>query len=151
VPLERSDLVALIVLVAAGWRCVVLWRENRRRAAHVVWMAALVAVGVPFFDLHAHTHWAKVQWIPFVTPPVKLSDIVANVLLYIPLGFLSPASGSAAARSLTVIGVAAALSTAIEFSQVFSHTRFPSTADILCNVAGALAGMLLAQRRLRRD
>jgi glycopeptide antibiotics resistance protein len=150
VPLKLSDLVALIILVLAGWPCFVLWRGNRRRAARLVWMAALIAVGVPFFDLHAHTHWAKVQWIPFVTPPVKLSDIVANILLYMPLGFLSSAGGDPATRSLTVIGVAAALSTAIEFSQLFSHSRFPSTGDVLCNVAGALVGMLLARRRLRR-
>jgi hypothetical protein len=28
-----------------------------------------------------------VQWIPFVTPPIKLVDILVNVALYLPLGY----------------------------------------------------------------
>jgi len=51
------------------------------------WSALILAATVPWTDLVGHTHWRKVQWIPFKSPPVKAIDIVINVLLYVPFGF----------------------------------------------------------------
>src|SRR4029077_6114665 len=51
-----------------------------------VWTAVILAATVPWTDLVGHTHWRKVQWIPFKSPPVKAIDIVVNVLLYAPSG-----------------------------------------------------------------
>ena len=76
------------------------------------------------------------------------SDVAANVLLYLPLGacltwllsarFAGP--GAVAAATL----LAAALSFAIEFAQLYETRRVASLADFACNTAGAFAGACLA-------
>jgi glycopeptide antibiotics resistance protein len=141
--LEPSDYrAALVILVALplAWR---LARARRHGAAQTVWAAALVAVTVPFGDLHAHTHWAKVAWVPFFSRPVKIADNVANVLLYVPLGWLARA-GASRSRTLRRAAMSgAALSLLVELSQVFSHGRIPSTTDVACNALGALLGAYL--------
>jgi glycopeptide antibiotics resistance protein len=111
--------------------------------ARAVWVAAIIVVCVPFLDFHGHTHWAKVAWIPFVSPPIKTPDLLANVALYLPFGFLW-AQDAAAPRALRgIILAAAVLSISVEFSQLFSHSRFPSSTDVVCNVIGAVAGLNL--------
>ncbi len=84
------------------------------------------------------------------------SDVAANVLLYLPLGtciawLLAERRGQAG----TVLGatlIAAALSFAIEFAQLYETRRVASLADFGCNAAGAFlgAGLALAIARTRR-
>lgn len=88
----------------------------------------------------------KVQWIPFSSPPVKPIDIIANVLLYLPFGSLVVARSANRRRRWIAVGLAAALSLATEWTQVYSHSRFPSVQDALCNVLGAWAGAWWAER-----
>jgi glycopeptide antibiotics resistance protein len=109
----------------------------------LLWTGAILVAVVPW-DLQNHTHWAKVCWIPFVTPPVKTSDIVANLLLYLPWGFCFARRRAAPVRIGWVVAYAAALSIATEATQLFSHTRFPSATDVTCNVAGAWLGAVIA-------
>ncbi len=76
------------------------------------------------------------------------SDIAANVLLYLPLGtclawLLAPRFGGAIAV-VTAALIAAALSYAIEFAQLYETRRVSSLADFTCNTAGAFAGACLA-------
>ena len=49
--------------------------------------------------------------------------------------------------------IALVLSGILERIQLPSHTRVPSTIDVLCNVAGAFIGICVAQRgrQARRD
>jgi glycopeptide antibiotics resistance protein len=117
--------------------------ETRRSIVLLLWTGAIVLCVIPW-DLQNHTHWAKVCWIPFVTPPVKASDIVANVLLYVPWGFSFVRRRAAPARLGWVIACAGALSIATEATQLFSHTRFPSATDVTCNVVGAWLGAAIA-------
>jgi len=139
---DLTDGAALVIVSAALCVCVVLWRNDRRRAALILWTGALIAVTVPFFDLHLHTHWAKVGWIPFRTPPIKASDLAANVALYVPFGFLfSRPSGHGPFTG--AISCAAVLSVAVVFTQLCSHSRIPSTTDVVCNVIGAAVGVAL--------
>ena len=142
---DPSDLATLLILSTASAACAILWVRCHGRAARSVWTVALVAVSVPFFDLHAHTHWAKVGWIPFVTPPIKASDIAANIVIYLPFGFLSRRRTNHVRRLLNVVAGAATLSFAMETTQLFSHSRFPSTTDIICDVVGAAAGVALSR------
>jgi glycopeptide antibiotics resistance protein len=111
----------------------------------LLWTALIVLVVVPWETFQNHSHWARVQWLPFVTPPIKLSDIVANLLLYMPFGYLSM---RVRRRPRVWQGVALAfvLSATTELTQVYSHGRFPSTTDIVNNVAGAWVGAALAMR-----
>jgi VanZ family protein len=48
-------------------------------------------------------------------------------------------------------GVALALSLAGEAVQIYTHSRFPSATDVVCNVIGAVAGAFLVGRTLRRS
>ena len=76
------------------------------------------------------------------------SDIAANVLLYLPLGtclawLLAPRFGSVFAVVATTL-IAATLSYAIEFAQLYETRRVASIADFACNTVGAFAGACLA-------
>ena len=138
--LEAADAAALAIFFVAAVSCALLWRAGRRGAAFAVWTAAIIATCVPFFDLHAHAHWYKVSWIPFISPPVKPSDIAANILIYVPFGFLSRPR-RLRVRVRRVAAGAAVLSFACELSQVFSHGRIPSSTDIASDVIGAAIGV----------
>jgi glycopeptide antibiotics resistance protein len=125
-------------------------RLQKRRAAYfalAAWVAVILAAVVPWTDYVGHSHWGKVQWIPFSSPPVKPIDIIANVLLYLPFGYLGVAGSGSRRRGWIVVGIAAVLSLLTEWTQVYSHYRFPSMQDALCNIAGAWLGAWYCRRR----
>ena len=72
------------------------------------------------------------------------ADFIANILLFVPLGFLyrltRPADRDRLA--LRALGIGAAFSALIESAQLFLPTRFSAPADILANGAGAWLGAL---------
>lgn len=91
-----------------------------------------------------HSHWARVVWIPFLSPPYRAFDIVANTLLYVPLGSsLTVGLGRGGRRGWAVVGLAGLLSVGTEWTQLYSHGRWPSLTDVSCNVLGAWVGWLL--------
>jgi len=143
-PLEPGDREALVVLSTAAVACLSLVDRRQHRGALAVWSAALLLVTLPLADFQPRANWQHVAWIPFESPPFKWSDVIANVILYVPFGY-------AATRTWASSGVwraaaaAALLSTFAELSQLFSVTRIPSTTDIVCNVTGAALGVLIAQ------
>ena len=107
--------------------------------------SALVLIAdYPWGDFRGHSHWTRVVWVPFVTRPIRVSDIVLNVLLCAPLGgfagrlFRHPL--------LSAFGLSLLLSLAGEWMQVYSHTRFPSMTDVTCNVAGAVLAAAFSRR-----
>jgi glycopeptide antibiotics resistance protein len=110
----------------------------------------ILVLVLPWLNFTSHTHWERVQWIPFVSPPIKLRDIVANILLYAPWGyFCTRWMRNGSRRVATVVMLAAVLSLATEASQLYSHGRFPSTTDLTCNIVGAFAGAMFARSRRR--
>lgn len=113
----------------------------------MLWTLVICACVIPWTDLQNHSHWARVQWIPFVTPPVKAVDIAVNVLLYMPFGYLF-ARWMGRCGVVRVAACAGALSLFTEWTQLYSHSRFPSLTDTTCNVIGALIGFWLAQQFL---
>ena len=115
-----------------------------------LWIALIVTVVVPWGRFVDHTHWARVQWVPFVTPPVKPFDVVANMFFYMPYGYWFLRQRRCDRRTLMMAVVSAfLLSIGTEATQLFSHGRFPSFTDVTSNVAGAYAGAYLAIRRAR--
>ena len=106
----------------------------------------ILAVTVPWTDFVGHTHWQKVQWIPFFSPPVKLIDIVVNIALYFPFGYTLARASRPRGRVWHSVVLAAVISIGVEWSQLYSHLRFPSVQDVLCNVSGAWLGARLARR-----
>jgi VanZ family protein len=95
---------------------------------------------------------APFRFTPVAAPQlswrVDPGDVVGNVLLFLPLGFLFRAAArSAAARHpLTALAAGAAASVALEVAQLFLPGRFPSPVDVLTNGAGAGLGALAHER-----
>lgn len=105
-----------------------------------VWSALIVAATVPWTDLLGHSHWQKVQWIPFHSQPVKFFDVVVNMALYFPFGYQLLRAFPSRARVWHAVALATALSLTIEWSQLYSHSRFPSVQDVVCNIGGSWIG-----------
>lgn len=79
------------------------------------------------------------------------SDLVMNVLMFVPFGFvhqLTRPRGAPADWS-RVLRLGAALSGAIELAQLFAPDRFSSLLDVATNTAGALLGAALFARLAR--
>lgn len=80
-------------------------------------------------------------------------DVVANVLLFVPLGFLGamgwPRLAEQGGRRALLLGAAASL--CIEGAQLFAPDRYSSPWDVLTNALGAWVGvqaLVLVRRRL---
>ena len=92
-------------------------------------------------------------WATFLhTPYLRLgmgsrADWVANILLYIPLGFLATASLAtrmrAAPASVAAFGLCVLLAIAVEFAQLFFPPRTVSLNDLLAELLGAGLGIAL--------
>jgi glycopeptide antibiotics resistance protein len=123
------------------------WRSSRAaRIGFLAWLGVVVLVVVPWFSMQTHSHWAAVRWIPFVSPPFKILDIVANALFYMPFGFLLVRGFTSRGRRDAVIA-GFCLSALTELTQVYSHGRFPSATDLACNTLGAYLGAIWADSR----
>ncbi|MBC8089019.1 MAG: VanZ family protein [Phycisphaerae bacterium] len=111
--------------------------------AYVV-ATTLVITMAPFRFSTRPLHGLSTEWTPF--------DLVMNVAMFVPLGFLfrvtRPRGASSAWWLAIVLG--ALLSTTIESAQLFEATRYSSLLDILTNTAGAAIGSVLFTRLSHR-
>jgi glycopeptide antibiotics resistance protein len=108
-----------------------------------VWLGVTVMVVRPWYGFVGHSHWARVEWIPFSHRPVPLIDSIANAALFFPLGALQvtayPAS-TPARRVWIAIATAFVLATLFELCEVYSHFRLASATDVSTNAFGAFCG-----------
>ncbi len=76
----------------------------------------------------------------------RLDDAIANVLGYIPLGFVLTAALPVGRwrSALAAVLLSGLLSLLLETTQTYLPARVASTADLACNLTGALIGALLA-------
>ena len=122
-----------------------------QRRIFLLLAAGLVVWAItPWTDFVGHPHWDDVQWIPFVTPPIRAIDVLGNVVLFVPLG-VAIASIWPDHQLLRAGTWALLMSVAGEWAQLYSHNRFPSTTDILCNFVGALIGVRLLRAATARS
>jgi len=119
----------------------------------VVWgLFILYGTTIPF-DLApsvevARSGWAAAHKIPWQDPQgglPSIPDAVANVLLFLPWGFLMglvrAARGRGALDGLVVGAISAlTLSLTVEFLQLFSSLRTTSATDLVTNTTGGLLG-----------
>jgi glycopeptide antibiotics resistance protein len=79
-------------------------------------------------------------------------DIFANVMLFIPLGFLYPLTRPSRdeVSPLRVVLVAALISGSIEIIQLFEIDRYTSVIDLITNATGAGLGAVIARLAARR-
>jgi len=116
------------------------------RVLLVVWMGVIAFLVVPWWRFRLDPSLEQIQWIPFVSPPIGLRDIVLNAMVYLPLGYWHVKQ--AVRPSLWHAGIfGLAWSLGTELTQVFDPGRFPSATDVTCNTLGALLGALWARRR----
>jgi glycopeptide antibiotics resistance protein len=160
------DSFVVVALIAGAFAGVALLPTRLRLP---VWIALILLVVLPWRNYQDHTHWSRVSWIPFRSPPpLSIRDVVGNVLLYVPFGAFMVLGRLLARRSaareggkpappvqgrqtsplpyLWPIAAAAVLSVATEAAQLYSHGRFPSSTDVVLNVTGAAIGAWLAAR-----
>jgi VanZ family protein len=135
-------------------------RARVRRVALLAW-ALFIVYGsfIPFrFSvqpglLHRSLERAEILPSPGARADISTPDVVSNVLLFVPLGFLVAAGGAATPagarqrRTLVTAGaLAAGLAIAIETGQLFAPGRTASLLDVAANVSGALVGAWIARR-----
>ena len=79
-------------------------------------------------------------------------DMIANVLLFVPLGFLfrASAAGERDRRPIAALVLGLVTSAAIEAAQLYLPGRFPSLVDVATNALGAWVGALLHARAQSR-
>ena len=82
---------------------------------------------------------------------VNPKDIVANIIMFAPVGFLWRGFSRAARRpGWELLAVAAGFSVVLETAQIFIRDRYVSPVDVLTNTLGAYGGSLIRQRLERR-
>ena len=136
----------VLVVLVTGFLAVCVMPARFRL---VIWTLIIVAGVTPWRSFQDHAHWENIRWLPFVSPPVRVVDIVGNVLLYVPFGYFVVANHPAAQRWRQGVLLAVLLSCATEYSQIWSHGRIPSVQDVLMNVLGAAVGIQLASQTTR--
>jgi len=115
---------------------------------------AVYLVLVVYASLYPLSGWRDNGLSPFAfvvaSPPrhVIAFDVVANLIGYVPYGFLCVFAVHPRLqgwRSLAAAAMSGALlSLCLEATQSFLPARFASNLDVLCNLGGTLAGGLLA-------
>lgn len=113
-----------------------------------MWLAAVILIIVattwPWTDFKGHSHWAKVEWLPFSQRFVP-ADLMLNVLLFVPMGLSGRRAWPSVPGWLWVLA-AFTLSLSVETYQLYSHSRFPTTVDLLTNTVGAWVGVRASRR-----
>lgn len=111
--------------------------------AYVVATTVVITMAPFRFSTHP-LHGLSTEWTKF--------DLVMNVAMFIPLGFLFRVTRPRGAPHAwwMAIALGALLSCTIESAQLFESTRYSSLLDVLTNTAGAAIGSLLFTRLAHR-
>ncbi len=118
-------------------------RLGRAILAYLIAITAIITLA-PFRFASAPVHGLTDIW--------SWTDIVMNVVMFVPIGFvyqLTRPAGSPV-HWVRVVLLGAALSGGIEVAQLFAETRFSSLVDLATNTTGALVGAWCYAVVLRR-
>src|SRR5262245_16862810 len=101
--------------------------EHRRWSlmAIICSIALILVLIVPWRGFDPAGHWHRVGWIPFMSRPVRVIDVVGNFALFVPLG-ASIATHAGRAALARTSAVAFTCSFMGEWAQVYSRYRYPS-------------------------
>lgn len=94
--------------------------------------------------------WAHGAGLP-TTFDLVTAEVVANVVMFVPLGLLL-ATSARVPRAWLAVAAGLALSAAIETTQIALPDRYPTVQDVVANTAGAALGAaaVVARRTLAR-
>jgi glycopeptide antibiotics resistance protein len=150
-----AALIALLSGVLTWWRARRLgWRAALGATLpDTTLLVALAAIAVLTLGQPLDPQVERVNLIPFrdliwaldgqVEPAVAVTELVANVLLFVPLGS-ALAVRHPRASTWWIAGVAAGVSLAVEVAQAVMNTgRLADITDVLANTSGAILGTLL--------
>ena len=122
-------------LISAVWR--ILW---------ALWFViVLLATTFLLAKFDGHPHWSRVEWVPFsdfIFTQDALFETTANVLLFVPFGYLTVRILPRTTRRPVLIAVFLGFlcSAGAELYQLFCDYRVSSTTDLLTNGVGTLVG-----------
>jgi glycopeptide antibiotics resistance protein len=110
----------------------------------------LLLISLPWSQFDGTPHWENVYWIPFSGPlrlhPKVILEIVGNLVLFVPIGYLLVRSCFPEIKRplvwATAIGLASSFS--IEVYELFCRHRAIETADLILNTGGTVLGAQLA-------
>ncbi len=119
----------------------------------VAWILALTLFPIPI-ELglwHFERRFSDLSLVPFRTIRTQLAfglrhsearQLIGNVALFVPLGFLLPAAVRACRRLWVTLVVAAGMSVLIETAQALLPGHTTDVDDVILNTAGAALGFL---------
>jgi glycopeptide antibiotics resistance protein len=107
------------------------------------WSLVVVVVSLPWIGCTTTPQWNRVHAVPFTDPEDSPRDLVVNVALFVPFGFLFGTRRHGAPAMVQAALAAAAVSVFAEAPQLFSTKRNPSGTDVFYAMAGAAAGAAL--------
>ena len=120
----------------------------RRVPLWVWWVIVILLVCLPWPGMKPHAQ-STPQFVPFTGAADRPKDVAANLLLFLPFGYLFAAAHPRRGYAVLVM-TAAAISLGAEALQTLSPARFPSATDVVVNTAGAFVGGW-SRRRLTRQ
>ena len=131
--------------------------SHLKTKSRVLWSLLAVLSIAPLFPLSSfvgHAHWDHIRWIPFQDFSLSwnmLKDVMGNTFWFMMFGYLLHHQLNedqlSCRLTVTIIAIAASVSVAAEFFQVFCHNRTPAMTDVTCNVLGAGLGGYIAQKQ----
>jgi len=114
----------------------------QRRVGIGLSVAMIVVIGVLTLQAQPADEWLPIRHTCLVCGKLGVADVIANVLLFTPLGVGLVLAGVPWRRALVV---GAAYSTAIELTQYLAVPgRFATVSDVLTNTLGTGVGVTLA-------
>ena len=146
----------MIVVIALGRARGTSWPTIVARCAltiAVAWILALTIFPIPVdADLRrSQGHFSDVTFLPFRTIRTQLAhglersearQMIGNVALFVPLGFLLPFAVGTCRRLWVVLAIAAATSVSIEGLQLVLPGHATDVDDVILNTIGAAVGYL---------
>jgi VanZ family protein len=107
-------------------------------------LAYMLAVALIITLLPFAFAWPRHWHVAYIVEPL---DVVANIVLFVPLGFFYRfARGAERVSALHVLFAGALASGAIETAQLFEAARYASPVDVAANALGAWLGGVAAGR-----
>ena len=118
-------------------------------------MAAILYGSLYPFDLHLYdAGQAGLSHLlgTWRDPPQSRGDLIANILLYLPLGFAvsTGSTGRLWRSAIRAVWIGAGLSFSIEWLQYYDQSRVSCLSDFYLNAIGSLSGALVSQARACR-
>ncbi len=158
VVLESGPALIIASVVWIAWR-ILVWRSRRGDplrevavTALFVWSLMVVHVTlfplkIIFYDWHITMNLVPLasirQLVTQTALSTALTNIAGNVVMFVPLGILLPLLFVRLRSAWPLVWRAAAVSIAIELTQVITRARAVDIDDVLLNTSGAVVGWLV--------